>query len=337
MIYAALLAAGTLASGAPFFFKHAPFAPAFVLAHAASLMLCWRFARFARWGTALAILATAATGAFAYPWSRTVAEPSSAPDALIEPVLRALAFAQPYANDGASASPGLAWSLLNAPLTLAGAPWALTAVWGAIFVFALAARAPETWRAPALILLANPAMVQAAAVGHDIWAVGFALGAALLAFDARATLPRGAFLALALNARLPLAAVALASAARGERRAAWLAAAAAALAAHGAVAAWTFSAGAFYEPLHLVGRAIAAVGVAGLASGTALWLAGLVFLRRAERPALWLWAMVPLAGVGIAELMRDGAIAAWEGKHYIGICLPVAAAAWALAQSRRVM
>jgi hypothetical protein len=144
-------------------------------------------------------------------------------------------------------------------------------------------------------------------------------------------------LALALHARMPLALAALASAARGERRMAWLAVAAAALAVHASVAAWKLAAGAFYEPAHLLGRAIAAIGVAGLASGAALWLGGLAFLRRAERPALWLWAMAPLAGVGIAELIRDGAIATWEGKHYVGICLPVVAAAWALAQSRRVI
>jgi hypothetical protein len=337
-VAAAILVAGTLASGAPFFFKHAPVPLVFVAAHAAILFLCWRFARFAPWAATLAIAATAIVGAIAYPWSLTVAEPSSAPLALMEPPRRALAGLAPYANDGfAPASPGLAWSLLNAPATLLDAPWALTPIWAAIFVAVLARHAPETWRAPALVLLANPAMVQASAVGHDIWAVGFAMGSALLAFDARAGVVRGALLALILNARLPLVAVALARAVRAERRAAWSAVALGALALHGIVAAWTWSSGAFYEPAHLLGRASAAIGTAGLAMGAALWLAGLAALRRAEAPILWLWAMAPFAAIGFAELARDGAIATWEGKHYVGIGLPVAAAAWALAHKRRVM
>lgn len=334
---AALLIAGTLASGAPFFFKHAPFPLALVAAHAAILFLCWRFARLAPWGAGLAIAATSVVGALAYPWSRTVVHPSSAPDALIDPLRRALAGLVPYANDGAPASPSLAWSLLNAPATLLDAPWALTPIWAAIFVVTLARHAPRTWQAPALVLLANPAMVQAAAVGHDIWAAGFALAASLLLFHARADAARGAFLALVLSARLPLIAAAIASAVRNERRAAWLAAALAALALHGVAAAWAISAGAFYEPFHLPGRAHAAIGTPGLLAGAALWLAGLAMLRRADAPVLWMWAVAPLAAIGLAELARDGTIATWEGKHYVGIGLPVAAAAWALAQNRRVM
>ncbi len=342
--FSLLLAIGTLVAGVPFFLKHGP-APWLAIALHACLL-----AALATWGGRLgprfAALATAggvagltALGAAAYPWSRTVDSPSSAPDALIVPLQSILSGLGPYAQalpDAAPVSPGLAWSLLNAPVLLAGMPWLMTPIWVAIFAFVLARAAPRTWAAPLLVLLANPALAQAAAVGHDISAAGFALATGLV-LVVRSPRPASiALLAIVATARLPFAAVAFAGAASPGRRSAWIAAGTGALVLHGIVATWCFADGLPYPPAHLFGRAHASLGTEGLIAGLLVWLLALAGVARASvgmtRPgALWSVSMLPFAAVGLAELAGHGDIATWEGKHYVAVGLPVYAAAWALA------
>ncbi len=296
--------------------------------------------------------ALAAADAVLYPQSRTGPAPSTAPDALIEPARNLLAGRFPYdvaLRDAAPASPGPGWVLLNAPLTLAGLVWGLSALWLAVAAVLLERRHRGAGSGFVCILLATLPFVRMSAVGHDLFAVACALAAAALVTDLSAGRSRRLALAglatgVVATARVPLVVFPLVLAAllagRDRRQGAVFGGAAlgSALSIHGAALAWGHAVGAAYQPLHVFDRAQRGLGIWLLAAGAAAWLGSMaVIVVRADRElagwlrSLW-WSMVlPFGAIGCAELAARGwAWRGWEGSIYLGFPLPLLAAALAL-------
>ncbi len=298
----------------------------------------------------LLVLLGAADAAL-YGRSRSGPEPSTAPDAMIEPARKLLAGEFPYSVDlreHAPASPGIGWVALNAPLTLVGFAPLLSAIWLAAAAAALARRAPPAAAVFVALSLANLHFLRLSFVGHDLFAFSCALVVLieLLAAEDGASPRRIALLAVAAGlvatARVPFAlapAILAFLVFRRDRRAgAWFGLVSLGTAAllHGAMILWARAAGSWYQPLHVFGRA-GRSGSVLLLAGAAVWLgASLVVLLRARddrfawHAVAWLVLATPFATVGLAELAASPSrIAGWEGANYVAFALPVLAAALA--------
>jgi hypothetical protein len=123
----------SIVGSAPFVFKHLAHPGEVLFAYSALVILCVILARrsdgpvdgilIRRWTPISVIIALAALNLAVYPSMRVVSFPSTAPDALIEPVRLLLAGGYPYAAHlpgGVPASPGPGWLLLNLPLIASG-------------------------------------------------------------------------------------------------------------------------------------------------------------------------------------------------------------------------
>ena len=301
--------------------------------------------------SALLVLLLGAADAAMYGRSRSGPEPSTAPDAMIEPAGKLLAGEFPYSVDlraHAPASPGIGWVALNAPLTLAGLAPLLSAIWLAAAAAALARRAPPAAAVFVALNLANLHFLRLSFVGHDLFAFSCALVVLieLLAAEDRASPRRVALLAVAAGlvatARVPFAlapAILAFLVFRRDRRAGtWFGVVSLGTAAllHGAMILWARAAGSWYQPLHVFGRA-GRSGSILLVAGAAVWLGvSLVVLLRARddrfawHAVAWLVLATPFATVGLAELAASPSrIAGWEGANYVAFALPVLAAALA--------
>jgi hypothetical protein len=294
-----------------------------------------------------------------FPGTRLVARPSSAPDALAQPVARLLAGLEPYGErlfDGAPISPGPGWILLHGPFTALGLGPLILPAWLALAAWLLA-RAGGRPAGFVALTMAPLAFLQMSVVGHDIFAISLAFLVVLLA--ARQAPARGpAFLALAIlagtvaTARLPLIillpVLGLGLAAERGRAFGWRFAAiaiATCLVWHAAAFLWCWEAGDFYQPLHVFARADNGAGrwfslagaLCGLAAAAWIW-------RRRDGGTrhtllgLWLLQTALFLPIGLGELvnLQPFGWADWEGKNYLAYPLPLLAAALLLPSQKRV-
>lgn len=347
-----------LLSSLPFFARH-PIAgaagPILYLLLLTALIYAATGARLARLAnsrlTAAAGIALLALGnLLLFPGTRLVEHPSSAPDALSQPVARLLAGLEPYGErlfDGAPISPGPGWILLHAPFTALGLLPLILPAWLGLAAW-LVARAGGRPAGFVALTMAPLAFLQMSVVGHDIFAISLAFLVVLLA--ALPAAERGpAFLALAIlagtvaTARLPLIillpVLGLGLAGERGRSFGWRFAAialATCLAWHAAAFLWCWQVGDFYQPLHVFARADNGAGrwfslagaVAGLAAAAWIW-------RRRDGGlgqtllGLWLLQTALFLPIGLGELVNLQHLdwADWEGKNYLAYPLPLLAAA----------
>jgi hypothetical protein len=193
-------------SAVPAFVKHSSHMPLLMLGYGAFiivLVLCvaqvWRWPvgdRIGWTGTALVLLAFAIAAWRLYPPTRDVVPRSSAPDALIAPVTRLLSGTNPYSAavgvDGVPASPGPAWILVHAPVTVSGLIWLMSVAHLALLSAAvgLITRSGRAALCVVVLMLAMPSFLQASLTGQDLFAAGCALTVALSPCSARRE-PRG--------------------------------------------------------------------------------------------------------------------------------------------------
>ncbi|MGH9159918.1 MAG: hypothetical protein ACRD2X_08020 [Vicinamibacteraceae bacterium] len=290
------------------------------------------------------VLATA--NGVLYPRTRMTPARSSAPDAMIEPAVRALQGTHPYTNtlfDGAPISPGPGWIALHAPLTTTGAIWLLVPLHLMLAAWILARHHVTIALAFVTLMMALPAFLQMSFVGHDLFAVGCAMLTVTLGAwrDASRGIWRLVGWSVAAGtiatARAPLAVFVGALALLIGRRDAgngitfFGLASSTLLVIHLLVFWWGHSLGLTYQPLHVLARGgnagvlVMPIGVV-LCVGLALWQ-----WRRgtgATADALmFAWAVVglPFVIVGIGELLSATGMdwANWEGKVYVGFALPL--------------
>lgn len=264
---------------------------------------------------------------------------STADDALIVPLQTWLAGRPLYSSHlmrGVAASPGPGWIFWNAPFTLTGGYFLLTAFYVGMLWVAIAGERRNILPANRVLLLlvSSLAFWELTVIGHDIIATSCAIGALLLwtvrAFE-RGSMSQTALLAIGwgtlATARIlypfliPLLGLLL------WKRDARLA---------GTLAAVGFATTALwhlpflltnhpYDPFHLWDRArggmglplIAAGGVATLAIGVT---AGLRVTRETRSVLGWFLAclLVPLVFISAGELIAvGGQLAHWEGANYL--------------------
>jgi hypothetical protein len=264
---------------------------------------------------------------------------TTADDALIVPLQTWIAGRPLYSSPltgGVAASPGPGWIFVNAPFTLTGGYFLLTACYVGWLWVAIARdrRSIEPANRMLLLLVSSLAFWELTVIGHDIVATSCAIGALLLwtvrAFERR-SMPRTALLAIAwgtlATARIlypfliPLLGLLLWK--RDARLAGALVAVALAT-----TALWHLP---FlltnhpYDPFHLWDRArggmglplIAAGGLATLAIGAAAWSQ---VTREARSVLGWFFAcfLVPLVFISAGELFAvGGQLARWEGANYL--------------------
>ena len=359
-----LLLGVSLVGSAPFFFKHTRW-PLLALAVYAGLLVfatsCLRRAGGpigraleSGWFPILGVVAVGALNLVVYPAMREVASPSTAPDALIEPARLLLLGAYPYAAElpgRVPVSPGPGWLLLNLPLVAWGLvpllmPLYLGACGWALWSVRRQARSASVFLC---LLLTCLNFLQKSVEGHDLFAVTCAMTTVTIAVWSSQSSPRrllilGALAGVIATARVPflLHPLGVAALLLSDRRACFtfgVPAFVVAIGLHVGFWLWGESVHAAYQPMHVFGRAQAALGGAGLVAAAMLWGAvewGLG--RRVPRHlADWLfhhWHLlfVPFALVGVAELLRADPIdlAHWEGKNYVTFTLPLLAASLAL-------
>jgi len=355
-----------LLCAAPFFAKHtAP--PAFgVLSYGAALLAwMWVVAADPPWlraarhpvFIATAILALGIASVILHPTTRAVS-PSTAPEALMATSERLLAGRYPYdsaLSDGAPISPGAAWAVLYAPLSLGGAIAAASSV--ALGLLYLAIRRLDHGAAAGLVLLLFSCIpfLQASVVGHDLFVIGIAMAilAACGPTPHTGRLASAAYvvlLAVVASARVPLIVLpAMLAAFVLRHRPVFIATIATllALAVHLVMAGLGARLDFSYQPMHVLGRASS--GIPGWLSAAAAvgWMVYAAGLRRFWRPELsvqlallWLALAPPFAVVGLMELVKAGvgtreAWAYWEGKNYVAFLTPLLAVSLAVAGRSR--
>lgn len=304
----------------------------------------------------VAVFGLAAVCAALYPRSRAGSAPSTAPDAMVEPV-RELA-AGHFAYDvslrgGAPASPGVGWVVLNAPVTLSCGAWVLSAVWLAAAAGALGRRRPAVAAAFAVLLIATAHFLRLSIVGHDL----FAATCAMVAVTAVAHPLRGAGwrtwwaavgAGVVATARVPFVVFPVLLAgllARRDRRAGIVFGAVSTITAvglHGAMIAWAAAVGGWYQPLHVFDRATRA-GPGPLLAGIVFWVVVAAITVRVAGGelsgwllVLWVNFAVLFASEGIVELASSGwALRGWEGANYVAFPLPMLAASLAIGAAPR--
>jgi hypothetical protein len=353
-------------SAVPAFAKHSSHMPLLVLGYGAFLIvlvLCvaqnWRWPVGDRIGwiaTALVLLAFAIAAWRLYPPTRDVVPRSSAPDALIAPATRLLSGTNPYSSavgvDGVPASPGPAWILVHAPVTVSGLIWLMSVAHLALLSTAvgLITRSGRAALSVVVLMLAMPSFLQASFTGQDLFAAGCALTAVTLMLFAsqRASWHQGWLLWVAAGvvatARAPLALdlVILATLLWWNRQHTWqsgfgIAFSVVALS-HGLCWAWARHDGVAYQPFHVFHRA-GETGPWWLVAGVILTCcASAAMFRWSRRPAplsewlllSWVAMGIPFAFVGAGELFLTAGtlgIGGWEGKTYVSFLAPLLATA----------
>jgi hypothetical protein len=263
---------------------------------------------------------------------------STADDALIVPLqtwLKGRPLYSSHLMGGVAASPGPGWIFVNAPFTLTGGYFLLTACYvGLLWAALYGDRGIQSANRMLLLLVSSLAFWELTVIGHDIVATSCAIGALLLwtvrAFERR-SMPRTVLLAILwgtlATARilypflLPLLGILLWK--RDARLSATLV-----LVGLVTTCLWHLP---FmltnhpYDPFHLWDRAqggmglplIAAGGLATLALGVAAWLR----VTPEPRSVLgWFFGcfLVPLVFISAGELLAvRGDLAHWEGANYL--------------------
>jgi len=348
-------------TSAPFFIKHFPEASYILIATyiAGLVILGFLFRRFdvqqfriinhySLW--VLGILALAALNVSLYPGTRLVPNPSTAPNALMEPAITLWRTgSHPYSIrlfDGALISPGPGWILLNLPFSLSGMITLLIPTY-----FMLAGVMIAKWSKAyafvfVLLLIASLNFLQMSITGHDLPATTLALVSLTLALHCYYT-SNARFIIIAIltgliaTARVPFIIIPIALSicliSFNRRRAMQFAllSTGVALAMHLIFYFWAKQQGLFYQPMHLFGRASASGSPIFLCFGALTWVAfcWCAWRRLTNTPASWLiflWVIlsIPFIFVGLGELLREGLFslrtwAAWEGKGYVLFTLPL--------------
>lgn len=349
-------------SAVPAFLKHSHHVPLLVFGYGALLavvVLC--VIRVARWpvpdwfawiGTFVILLLFAVAACRLYPATRLLIPRSSAPDALITPATRLLAGTNPYGApvglDAVPASPGAAWILVHAPLTVSGLIWLVSVGHLALLsiVVGITTRSGRAALSVVVLMIVLPAFLQASLTGHDLFAAGCALTSVTIAlFGPPGAPPRPRWLlwvaaGVVATARAPLvlAVAMLAALLWWNRQQTWRLASGIAFGVvavtHAVCWAWAWRDGVVYQPLHVFHRAGGA-GPWWLAGGALLTCCATVAVFRSmRRPASrpewllvsWVALGMPFAFVGAVELYATAGtlgIAAWEGKNYVSYLTPL--------------
>lgn len=296
-----------------------------------------------------------------YPATRNVANPSTAPNALIEPATALLEGKHPYSVilfDGAPISPGPGWIILNAPITLSGMMFAFIPIYLAISAYALSRI--EAWRANAFVFLLalSVCFLQMNVTAHDL--VAFSLAGVALTVLAHRFQNNMILLALVAilcgvvaTARLPFFLFPIAVAAclfhtdRAKAVAFGLIATFVLVSVHGVFFLWADQLSFFYQPAHVFGRASKSQSVLQTGFTVALWVVISVrlWLKTTSNLSSWfllVWAIqfIPFAATGFAELFTSQGIsidrlADWEGKGYLYFTIPFLASALVLPEGER--
>ncbi|MBM4286296.1 MAG: hypothetical protein FJ128_13785 [Deltaproteobacteria bacterium] len=363
-------------TSAPFFIKHFPEASfilitTYIAIITGLIILGFIFLRFdsqkfriisnhSLW--VLGILALAALNVFLYPATRLVSNPSTAPNALMEPAIALWhTCSHPYSIrlfDGAPISPGPGWILLNLPFSLSGMiallipiyfmiAGVMVAKWGKAYVFIFV-----------MLLMASLNFLQMSITGHDLPATTLALVSLTLGLHCYYR-SNGWFIVIAIltgliaTARMPFIIIPMAlsiclitiNPLRAMQFA--LISIGVALSIHLIFFVWAKKIGLFYQPMHVFGRASASGSTIFLCSGalTCVTFYWFVWRRLTNSPASWLiflWVILstPFIFVGLGELLREGLFsfktwAVWEGKNYVLFTLPLLLAGLLLNEAQR--
>jgi len=359
-----LLICVSLIGSAPFFFKHTRWPLLGLAMYAGLVVLGTSRLRRARgfvgraldspWFPILGVVAVGLLNELVYPAMRGVSSPSTAPDALVEPVRLLLVGEYPYAAElpgRVPVSPGPGWILLNLPLIALGLVPLLMPVYLAGCVWALWSVRRQARAASLFLCLLFTCLnfLQKSVEGHDLFAVTCAMTTITIVVWSDQSSPRrlfalGLLAGLVATARVPflLHPLGVAAFLLPDRRASLafgVPSLVVAMGLHAGFWWWGEYAHAAYQPMHVFARAQIALGVSGLVAGAALWGAFEWGLQRraARRLRDWLfhhWRLlfIPFALVGIAELFRADPmdLARWEGKTYVTFSLPLLAASLAL-------